>query len=647
MQLATEQPRDPFLPLRWESTGDQWWYATPIDWAAANGHYDLVRELLRLDPNLLVKLTSLRRIRRLESVWDDDARLDAAARNRAAVARRLLLDCEPDNDKQPPTRGGDAANRLLRAGYGGWFLYTAAAAGDERFARELLAAQPLLVFGEGEYGVTDILYAGARSGRPEVFRLLFDAVLSAAPACPVGGDDGEFRREMMNRAVHAAARGGSLAVLRDLLRGCSDAAAYRDAQGSTILHAAAAKGQVEVVKNLIASFDIANCVDDQGNTALHIAAFRGHVQVVEALITASPSLISATNEAGDTFLHMALTGFGTPEFQRLDRQTELIRQLASGAIVDISSSSTIINAQNDDGKTALHLAVVCNLHSDVVKLLMSVPCIDLNICDKDGMTPLDLLRKQPRTTASEVLIKQLILAGGFTSSRDHETRSAIASQLKMHSIVGSPGTSFKIPDGEIFFLHAAGVDVSGGIGIGEGGAGAVPFSSVIARADAADVLLGPKLKRLNSFQDAAKHIKVLFRWPRRGWKKSGSGGRKGLDDDDASSVDSAKTWSHEETPTPLRQRYSRIGSLFNKRTYAAGRASPSEAVKKGGVVQPAGSTLLSTSLSSSSSSLVDRFESVHQDNDQSPYVSRLIRHTPKKSGSLNSRLMNQSLRLRA
>ncbi|KAI3770764.1 hypothetical protein L6452_01908 [Arctium lappa] len=38
-----------YFPLRWESTNDQWWYASPIDWAAANGHYDLVRELLRLD----------------------------------------------------------------------------------------------------------------------------------------------------------------------------------------------------------------------------------------------------------------------------------------------------------------------------------------------------------------------------------------------------------------------------------------------------------------------------------------------------------------------------------------------------------------------------------------------------------------------
>jgi ankyrin repeat protein len=232
---AEEEPREPFLPLRWESTGDQWWYATPIDWAAASGHYDVVRELLRLDANLLVKLTSLRRIRRLESVWDDDARLADAARNRAAVARRLLQDC--------------GAGRLVRAGYGGWLLYTAAAAGDARFVRELLAAQPLLVFGEGEYGLTDVLYAAARSGCADVFRLLLDAVLSpmSCPSSWEGQDGQEFRREVMNRAVHAAARGGSLEVLRELLRGCSDAAAYRDAQGSTILQAAAARGQVEVI----------------------------------------------------------------------------------------------------------------------------------------------------------------------------------------------------------------------------------------------------------------------------------------------------------------------------------------------------------------------------------------------------------------
>ncbi|XP_062179738.1 uncharacterized protein LOC133884374 [Phragmites australis] len=617
--------RESFLPLRWESTGDQWWYATPIDWAAASGHYDVVRELLRLDANLLVKLTSLRRIRRLEAVWDDDARLTDAARNRAAVAHRLLLDCEPEEP-----RGG--ANRLVRAGYGGWLLYTVAAAGDAGFVRELLGAQPLLVFGEGEYGVTDILYAAARSGCPEVFRMLLDAVLSPASwSCPtVEHQDGEeFRREVMNRAVHAAARGGSLEVLRELLRGCSDAAVYRDAQGSTILHAAAARGQVEVVKDLIASFDIVNSIDDQGNTALHIAAFRGHLPVVEALITASSSLISATNEAGDTFLHMALTSFGTPGFRRLDRQIELVRQLVGATIMDVSS---IINAQNDDGRTVLHLAVVGNLHSNLVELLMTAASIDLNVRDNDGMTPLDLLRKQPQTASSEILIKQLILAGGITNSRDREVRSTIASQLKMHCIVGSPGTSFKISDAEIF-LHA-GIDVSG---ISERIAS---FSSV---GNGVTETHERKLKKLNSFQDAAKHLKVIFRWPRQKEKKSG-GGRTDLDDD-ALSVNSVKSWSHTETPTPLRQRYSRVSSLFNnKRTFAA-KSSPSSAGKKSGVIEPESP---SASASWSSSSLVDKIEAIHLDKEQtSPSASGLIRHTPKKYGSLNSRLMNQSLCLGA
>lgn len=83
-----------YLPLRWECTGEQWWYASPIDCAAANGHYDLVVELLHLDTNLLIKLTSLRRIRRLESVWDDMAQFAYVAKCRSQVAQNLMVECE-------------------------------------------------------------------------------------------------------------------------------------------------------------------------------------------------------------------------------------------------------------------------------------------------------------------------------------------------------------------------------------------------------------------------------------------------------------------------------------------------------------------------------------------------------------------------
>lgn len=233
-----------YFPLRWESTGDQWWYASPIDWAAANGHYDLVRELLRLDGNHLIKLTSLRRIRRLETVWDDEEQFHDVARCRSQVARNLLSECEIKKGK----------NSLIGGGYGGWLLYTAASAGDLGFVRELLERDPLLVFGEGEYGVTDILYAAARSKNCEVFMVVLD--FAAAPRFSIGGaveeHGGEmipsgYKVEIMNRAIHAAARGGNLRLLKDLLGDCSDGIlAYRDVHGATVLHAAAARGQVEV-----------------------------------------------------------------------------------------------------------------------------------------------------------------------------------------------------------------------------------------------------------------------------------------------------------------------------------------------------------------------------------------------------------------
>lgn len=123
-----------YFPLRWESTGDQWWYASPIDCAAANGHYDLVRELLRIDNNHLFKLTSLRRIRRLELVWDEDEeQFSGVAKHRSEVAQKLLLECESKRGENKKKK-----NSLMSASYGGWLMYTAASAGDLGFVQQLL-----------------------------------------------------------------------------------------------------------------------------------------------------------------------------------------------------------------------------------------------------------------------------------------------------------------------------------------------------------------------------------------------------------------------------------------------------------------------------------------------------------------------------
>ena len=118
----------------------------------------------------------------------------------------------------------------------------------------LLERDPLLVYGEGEYGVTDLLYAAARSKNSSVFKPLLDFAMSPRCSLKGGGEleeqlgciSAEFKWEMRNRVVHALARGGNLEMLRELLRDGSDVLTFRDAQGYTVLHSASGRGQVEV-----------------------------------------------------------------------------------------------------------------------------------------------------------------------------------------------------------------------------------------------------------------------------------------------------------------------------------------------------------------------------------------------------------------
>ncbi|CAN7003137.1 hypothetical protein IGI04_021041 [Brassica rapa subsp. trilocularis] len=455
----------PIFPLRWESTGDQWWYASPIDCAAANGLYDVVIELLHHDTNLLVKLTSLRRIRRLETVWDDDGDGDNSssqvALNRSRVARRLLEECEI---------AGNGDNSLIRAGYGGWLLYTAASAGDLGFVKKLLERDPLLVFGEGEYGVTDILYAAARGRNDDVFRLVLDFALLPADIAGVEETDGGklterqliVKEEMVKRGVHSAARGGHVAILEEfLLSEKYDAVlGLRDVHGSTLLHSASCRGQIKVVKYLITKYDSIMVIkDSHGNTALHIAAYKGHLAVMEALINESPLLISAVNNEGDTCLHMVVSGFAASGFKRLDRQMELLKKLITGGGSFSVDFSEIVNVRNGNGRTVVHLAVMDVLNTvrhDVVEILLRVPGVDLNVVDVDGMTPVDLLERQtPRTAVSDLLIKRLKSAGGRSNGG---CEKVIPFREERYGFCGSPGTAFEISDSEIFLFTAARTD---------------------------------------------------------------------------------------------------------------------------------------------------------------------------------------------
>ncbi|PWA63774.1 F-box domain, cyclin-like protein [Artemisia annua] len=88
------------------------------------------------------------------SIPTSNEMFEDVAKNRSLVAQKLLHEGDHKREKKS----------LIGSGYGGWLLYTAASASDFLFVQELLHKDALPVFNEGEYGVTDILYAATGGG---------------------------------------------------------------------------------------------------------------------------------------------------------------------------------------------------------------------------------------------------------------------------------------------------------------------------------------------------------------------------------------------------------------------------------------------------------------------------------------------------
>lgn len=399
---------------------------------------------------------------------------------------------------------------------------------------------------------------------------------------------------------------------------------------------------MQVVKNLVESYEIINSADSPGNTALHVAAYKGYLAVVKVLIAKSPSLIFLTNSYGDTFLHMAVAGFRSPGFRRVDCQILLMEQLVSGKIVDVKD---IINVTNNNGRTALHLAVSGNIQCNLVELLMTVPSINLNIRDGDGLTPLDLLKQHPRSASSEILIKQLISAGGISNCQDNAARNAIISHLKGRGIGVSPGSSFRVPDAEIFLY--TGIEIACD-------AASVEYSTCLSEQSDFDSSNTADDKS-SPIDYVARRLKFLLQWTKRKERKA-TGSELG--DGDPSETSSLSTnWGN--SPISLRQKYQKsISSLPNNKRILSLRSDfPSPYTKNKftaglmhGVIQPLPhlasptqsllSPLSGSSISSPTSMEKQKGVDISEPScmDGTPQINQR-----QNQNSLNKKMMNQYL----
>ncbi len=207
--------------------------------------------------------------------------------------------------------------------------------------------------------------------------------------------------------VFVAAKTGDVATLRPLLQADPWLISATDEQGATLLSEAAAFGQVEVVKLLLANHADVEARNIGRDTPLLEAAAGGYTEVARLLLD-NHADANARNEYGDTPLH-EMASQGIP----VNVPSELVQLLLDrGAKVDARDNAGAtpfqsavtekhlgmanlllahgadVNARDSLGQTALHAAARAGV-PDMVEYLLAHGA-ELNAKDKEGRTALDL-----------------------------------------------------------------------------------------------------------------------------------------------------------------------------------------------------------------------------------------------------------------
>ena len=199
--------------------------------------------------------------------------------------------------------------------------------------------------------------------------------------------------------LHYAAKKGLIEVLKFMINHHNCNLMATNKRGETILHCAVE--HTEVVKYLIieCNFDPMTVINNDGDTVLHYAATKGLLEMLKFMINHHNCNLMATNKRGETILHCAV------------EHTEVVMYLIIECNFD---PMTVIN---NDGDTVLHYAATkgllemlkfmtnhhhCNLmatnkrdetilhraveHTEVVKYLIIRYNYDPMVADKDGGT---------------------------------------------------------------------------------------------------------------------------------------------------------------------------------------------------------------------------------------------------------------------
>jgi ankyrin repeat protein len=185
---------------------------------------------------------------------------------------------------------------------------------------------------------------------------------------------------------------------------------------------AAEKGDIESVKSLLKEDVYIHAQDKEGRCALVAAAYKNHLEIVDLLINAGADVNMKDDTIQSAYLIPSLEGYtellkkmlkagGDIHSTDSDNGTGLIRASDRGhveIIKELLKTDIRVNHVNRMGWTALHEAIICGdggkRHTEIARLLVDAGA-DVNLADKDGVTPLGHAKKRGYTDIIKILEK--------------------------------------------------------------------------------------------------------------------------------------------------------------------------------------------------------------------------------------------------
>ncbi|KAL0716306.1 hypothetical protein Bca4012_065628 [Brassica carinata] len=150
----------------------------------------------------------------------------------------------------------------------------------------------------------------------------------------------------------------------------------------TPLHEASIHGKVDMaVELMMLAPSFSTKLNTRGFSPLHLAVENFQLEIAIELINFDPNLVHLRGRGGVTPLHLVV------EKGDVDLLTEFLMACPK-SILDVNAL----------GETALHTAVLKGRYDELkaVKLLLKCNRVDRNGQNKDGFTPLDILRANGR-----------------------------------------------------------------------------------------------------------------------------------------------------------------------------------------------------------------------------------------------------------